>query len=315
MSAVAKWVPAAVALLAGVLVLALSPAGLAKKPLHSVSCNVSVGSGTSPENEPVPAELAGPLEAGILAKFAVLRRAALPSDQLPALSPVGLELDSQLASYYPGFVRQVKALADGGRYFLIPGFLRQQSIPPARCLPAALRQDRPRLVAQEHKLASEPVYCIVEVGHEDPGSQCEPFAAIEESARVFEPDLSEEEAIAELVPDGVASVRVSYETAAPVVATTAENVYTLIPPRGLVLREHKRLAKLSHRLEHDRHATKAEQRRLLHVFLKAIEKAIAEAEPRKVEWLDSAGELVRSIAPPSTGASNLAAGVLFSLKG
>src|SRR5271165_3708551 len=269
MNAVSKLVLAPVALLVGAVLLALSPAALAKKPLHSVRCDLSVGFGSSP-GESVPAELSGPLEAGVLSKFAVLRRAALPSDQLPALSPVGVELDAQLASYYPSYVRQVKVVAGGGRYFVIPGLVRPQTIPPARCLSAALRRDRSKLVEQEHKLVTEPVYCIVEIGHENLGSECEPFATIEASPRVFAPNLAEEP-IVELVPDGVASVRVTYKTGAPVLATTAENVYTL-PAHGVARKVRRRLERLAHRLEHFKHATKAEQRHILHVFLEALEK-------------------------------------------
>jgi len=298
MSAVAKLVLALLVALLTAIAFVLPGAALAKTPKRSPSCESSSRSVSSPAGgELVPAELSGQLEAGVLTEFGVLRRAALPSDQLPTLSPAGFELDSQLASYYPGYVRQVKTLANGGRYFVIPGFARQQRIPPASCLPVALQRERPQLVERERKLASEPAYCIIEIGAENPGSECELFAAVEQSPRVFAPTLSEE-AIVELVPDGVASVRVTYAYGAPVVAPTAENVYT-VPAHGLRSSVQRRLKKLARREEHDKHATRAEQKHMAEVFLQELEKAVAEAAPRKLEWLNSAGEVVRSIAPPS----------------
>jgi hypothetical protein len=292
---------APVALLLGIVVLAPAPVALAKT---SRSCELSSGSLKTllEAGESVPVELSTPLEAGVLSRFAVLRRAALPSDQIPALSPVGGEVDGKLVSYYPGYVRQLKVLPNGSRYFLIPGFEKPQSVPPARCLPASQRRERPQLVEQEHKLAAEPVYCIVKLGHEGSGSSCEPFATIEQSPRAFGPSLSEEPVV-ELVPDGVSSVRVTYVTGAPVVATVEENAYMLAVPQAVRARTEKRLKKVVRRLGRAKHATKAEKRRALEAFLGALERALAEAGPHKIEWLSSTGGLVRSIARPTSSGS------------
>jgi hypothetical protein len=291
-----------VALLLSALVLA--PAALAKTPKLSASCETSGGSITAliEAGESVPAELTSPLEAGIPSSFAVLRRAALPSDQIPALSPVGGEVDGDLVSYYPGYVRQLKVLPDGSRYFLIPGFAKPKSVPPGACLPASQRRDRPALVEQEHKLAVEPVYCIVATGHESSGTQCEPFAAIEQSPRVFTPRLSEAPTV-ELIPDGVASVRITYLTGASVLAPVYENEYSFAIPTAVRAGADKHLKKVLRRLEKAKPTTKAQKRRVLDKFLLALAKTGVEVEPRKVEWLDSSGGLLHSITPPkSTGA-------------
>ncbi len=294
--------------------LALAPVVPAKTPKRTVKCTVSTGGGSS-EGESLPAELSSPLEAGVVSRFAVLRRAALPSDQIPALSPVGVEVDSQLASFYPASVRQVLALPNGSRYFVVPGFAQSVQVPPADCLPPSLRHDRPELVEQESKLASAPVYCIVEIGREPAGSECVPFSLIEESPRVFGPTLPEE-TLVELVPDGVASVRVTYPGGASAVAAVAENAYMLVPPRAVQHMVQQALKKLQHRasrFEHDKHTTKAQQRRVLESFIKQIHGVLLAAAPLKVEWLGGAGELIRSIARPSAASSLISSAVGIGL--
>ncbi len=215
-------------------VLALAPVALAKTPNSSASCETSGGSISKllEADESVPAELTSTLEAGVLSKFAVLRRAALPSDQIPALSPVGGEVDRELVSYYSGYVRQLEVLPNGSRYFVIPGFAKPKRVPPAACLPASQRRDRPALVEQEHKLAAQPVYCIVAIGHESAGTECEPFAEIDQSPRVFAPHLSAAPTV-ELIPDGVASVRITYLTGASVLAAVDENEYSFAIPAAV----------------------------------------------------------------------------------
>ncbi len=290
-------------LAAGALV--ASPA-LAASAGNTQSCRPTfVETSTSPEDvESLPAELTSPLEAGVLAQFAVLRRAALPSDRIPALSSVGFQVDSQLASYYPAYVREVKTLADGTRYFLIPGFERAQSVPPAHCLSASQQVQRQKLVEQERQRAAEPVYCIVELGREASGTECEPFAEVAQSVRFFQPDLTEE-AIVELAPDGVASVRASYVSGAPVTVAVAENVYALGPRRAILQRGLKALKKLQHRIAGIKHLTTAQRRRELNRLLTRIGKVLVEAEPTKIEWLDGTGGLVRTIGRPSGRAGGL----------
>jgi hypothetical protein len=306
MSVARRYLYVPLALLISISSLALTPDALAKTPKSPASCEPSAGSVKSllEAGETVPVELSSPLEASVLSRFALLRRAALPSDQIPSLSPVGGEVDGQLLSYYPASVRQLKSLPNGNRYFLIPGFAKPQSVPPAGCLPASQRRQRPELVEKEHKLAAEPVYCIAQIGRESAGAGCTPFAEIEESPRVFAPSLSEEP-IVELVPDGVSSVRVTYIAGPPVVATVEENAYVLVAPAAVQARSERRLKKVLHRLEHAKHHTKAQQRRVLAKFLAAVGQTLVEAEPRKVEWLNSSGGLILSIARPKAGAEEV----------
>jgi hypothetical protein len=300
-------------------VLMMSAVVHATSPTRSDRCDASTGTGgPAPSGEAPPLELSSPPEAAILERFAVFRRAALPSDPLPALSPVGAQLENQLISFYPAYTRQVKTGSTGGRYFVIPGFARPLSIPRVGCLPASLRRDRPALVERAHKLASEPVYCIVEVGRETTPSECDWFSQVEESPRVFAPSLSNEAPIVELVPDGVASVRANYRIGAPVVVKTAENAYTLKPSRAVLSRERRSAREIESRTEHEEHEhdhSRAEEQRLSGAALRAILKIATEAAPVKLEWLGGAGEVVRGIAPPSPAGAFLAAGAPVDLEG
>jgi hypothetical protein len=318
MGVVGKSFIAVIASLALAAVLALSAVAHATSPTRSGRCDISSGTGTPASGgEALPLELSSPLEAAILERFAVLRRASLPSDRLPALSPVGVQLDNQLVSFYPAYTRQVKTGPTGARYFVIPGFARPLSIPPVACLPVTLRRDRTGLIEQAHRLASEPVYCIVEVGRETTPSQCDWFSLIEDSPRVFAPTLANEEPIVELVPDGVASIRASYRVGAPVVVKTAENAYTLVPSQAVLRRERRSARKLESRTEREEHEhehSRAELRRLSGEALDALFKIAAEAAPVKLEWLGGAGEVVRSIAPPSAASAFLAAGAPIDLE-
>ncbi len=67
----------------------------------------------------------------------------------------------------------------------------------------------------------EPVFCIIEVGtnKNTPVPGCEPFAQVDESFGAFQvSDFLSREPTMELVPDGVASVRITYRDTAPIVA-------------------------------------------------------------------------------------------------
>jgi hypothetical protein len=111
-------------LLAGAIGSAIAVPAMAKNgATKPPSCSNILGA-IEPGSEPEPVELSGSLEPAVVGKFAVLRRAAVPTDQLPPLNRVGSGLDSELSSYYPGYIRQLVRLANGRRSFLIPGFKR-----------------------------------------------------------------------------------------------------------------------------------------------------------------------------------------------
>jgi hypothetical protein len=258
---------------------------------------------------PLPKELSTPLEATTLSSFAIFRRPARPSDEPPGLNPaaggLGGELykDYELSSYYPAYVRQLIGLPGNRRYFVIPAFGRPEAVPPAHCFPAG---ERSELVEQEHRRSVEPVYCIIEVGGngDAPVPGCEPFAQADESFRAFHvSDFLDREPTTELVPDGVASVRITYRDRVPIVVRVKEDAFLLTPPPA----PHDRLDAYLRGLMSSvvgEHVTKTQRL----TATKKWNKAFGGTYPIKIEWLDSAGRLVRNLSPP-TAESNSATSV------
>jgi hypothetical protein len=248
---------------------------------------------------PLPKELATPLEAKIRSRFAIFRRPALPGEE-----PAGLNLaagglrselyeDYELSGYYPAYVRRLTRLPAARRYFVIPAYGRSEVVVAAHCL-AAGKSERHVLVEEQHRRLVEPVDCIIEVGGGENASPpgCEPFAAIDEAGRVFQPDLHKE-SIVELVPDGVSSVRIDYRETPPIVVPVSENAFwfTSPPPTSRVEAELKRLEPAIVTM----HLTRAQRRRSRLQW----DEAVDETEPTKIEWLNNAGRLVRTISPPT----------------
>jgi hypothetical protein len=287
---------------------ALAPAqpAAAKPSPQLVGCDASEPAqipSFGDSGEVQPQELASPPEASILASFAIFRRGALPSDQLPPLNPAS-GLDYGLASYYPAYVRQLDLPATGGRAFVIPGFRLPYSIPPARCLSPLLGEPRAKLVEEARQLAAEPVYCIVETGTGKAVSlpECTPFARIDDGGRMFAADLSRERVI-DLVPDGVASVRVVYRSGPPIVAGVSEDATIYEPPKALYKHAEKALKRrqraLARRLKSRYPHGKVPPRAAIRVYEQLLEAIDAQIEPLRVEWIGAAGAVIRTIPRPA----------------
>lgn len=257
--------------------------------------------------ETTPAELTTPLEEGIVTQFAVLRRAAGPGDLAPALSPLSGELDSELSGYYASDVRVLGALPNGTRFYLVPGLVKPLQIPPRRCLPASQRNKRAQLVEAQSKRALQPVYCIGQVGgrETESSSDCVAFDEIEHSSRPFVAGLNEEPT-AELVPDGVASVRISYSAAPAIVAAVSENAYLFAPPPALLSAAKHALVKVGQQLTRESKAGKAQRARRL---LKLLEAVLGKVEPTRVEWLGAAGAVLRTTPRPHSVLGGLLEGI------
>lgn len=263
---------------------------------HQSSCVPPAFRFTGPRR-PVPKELSTPLEATILSNFAIFRRSALPGDEPPGLSPSGLrrELykDYELSSYYPAYVRQPAGLTDRRRYFVIPAFGQPKAVPPAHCFRVGVRHE---LIEQEHRRSVEPVYCIIEAGGKGqaPVPGCEPFAQVNESHRAFRvSDFLGGKPTIELVPDGVAAVRITYRATAPITAHVSENAFLFTPPPTPNTPLDTELKQLLHRL--GKHIGKAERRRITIEY----NNAFTGTYPTRIEWLDSGGGVVRALSPPT----------------
>jgi hypothetical protein len=290
-------VVAALALLA--LLAPASQAAGQKLSKHDREClNASILGGP----ETTPTELSTPIEAPVLASFGVLRRPAIAGDAIPALSPVGNGIDSEIASWYPAYTRRVTV--GSVRYYLIPVFLKEEHVPPASCLSPRFRAQRPEIVELARKRASELSYCLVPVtGEEGPGGGgCEPFADLGNAVRVFLGGGFGGEATVALVPDGVASVRISFRTSPAVTATVGENLYAFKGPASVAVKIKRLIDQEIKTTGSKRHISKKQHKRLEAQFVKRLSKLFDESEPTKVEWLDANGALVRLIGRPKGSA-------------
>jgi hypothetical protein len=117
-------------------------------------------------------------------------------------------------------------------------------------------------------------------------------------ARLVELDDSNSDVV-ELVPDGVATVRLDYLERNVVTATVTSNAFSFTPPQRLVKDVQRRLRPLRRELiqelrkqRHHPHATPVRR------GIVRRERAIRdELRPRSVEWIGANGQIVRSFQP------------------
>lgn len=250
--------------------------------------------------EHAPAPLAGSLEAAVLAHFGVLRRAALPSDVLPPVNPAAETIETSLVGYYESDIRQLFARPNGERFFIVPGLPRPLNLPPLRCIPKEYRKSLAKAEEEDRKRAFLPQYCIVRVGGTRSlgGSSCEGFDEVGASDPVFGVPLFEEPT-AVLVPDGVASVRITGPGSISQTVAVSENAFFFEAPASLK-RERERIFKALLRANAKKHATAAERRHVRRVEA-ALFKRLLETRAAKVEWLAASGAVVKTITPLKRG--------------
>ena len=248
------------------------------------------------EAESEPVGLSGAPEPAALSMFGVLRRAAEPADQLPPLSRIGFEVDSELSSYYPSYIRQIVRLPDGSRYFVIPGLKRVPQLPPERCLPKQLRHLR--------QPEPEPVYCVAGIGPSVKllGANCQTLAEIESGSALAEPYFFSTPFQVDLVPDGVATVRLAYRGGTAITAPVSENAFMFTPPQAPIERAKATLKRLERTFElegkhESKHLTRRRRRRRAQAAIELLDRVLAELPPKQVQWLDAGGHVLRSFAP------------------
>lgn len=284
----------------GLALVALVPssAAAAKK----ARCQSSGVLGALGESQP-PAELEGSLEAPVLAQFGIFRRAQAPGDVLPPVNPAAEVIGHSLSGYYPSEIRQIAALANGARFYVVPGLPRAITVPRSECLPKALRE----LLEKERAKDAEPRYCIIATGlKQELGTEgCPPFSEVAASGPVFNL-FGGEGPQALLVPDGVAFVRVVGPGTRTVTIAVAENAYVYTPPATLEKEE----AALFHKLFKPpkvKHPTKAQRRWTERKAFRAFEEVALRTRPSRVEWLGATGQVVKSTKrPPGLGGGPLA---------
>lgn len=278
--------------------MAIAPAALAaRSPASSRSCAVDA----EPPTEMQPVPLAGAPDAAVLGSYAVLRRAQMPSDELPMLAQFAPQLG--LARYYPEEIRRIATVAGGRSVYLIPGFPPLARVPPARCLPAAERGARRQLLERAAARAAEPNYVIVSVlarrGETELEGTRRRFVDVALGGGPLSGAFATKPTL-DLVPDGVAAVRVHRAIGEPSTAPVSENAYDTTPPAALRARVQALLkaplASIRHLLSL-RHPSAAQRRRLLRDYAHSLVRSIQLLRPREVEWLDGEGRVLRSFVP------------------
>lgn len=294
MGASCKGLSATILVLLSAVLLTL-PAGAQAK---TAGCHSSV-SILRASGESAPASLSGTVEASVLAQYGVLRRAAQPSDTLPAINPAAGDIEFSLSGYFEGAIRQVLARPNGERVFIVPGLPRSLDLPPLRCVPKEVRKSLSKLEEREAKRATEPAFCVVDVGAPRTfGSEpCETFSEIPSSRRLFRLPISAEPVIL-LVPDGVASVRITGPGAATQTIAASENAYLYEMSPSIVKRRARLFARLF-RQHLKRHPSAAERERSNRLERSVIG-GLSRTEPTKVEWLDPSGVVLKTVTKPKT---------------
>jgi hypothetical protein len=271
------------------------------------------------------------LESSIRSRFAIFRRSPRQGDQPRTSNPGGgggparmLGREYELSSYYPVYIRRLPVPPAPRRSYVVPAYGRPETVPPARCFDDRIwgsgARRRSELVQQEHRRKVEPVACVLVMGGEagspggrkagSPGGRnanlagCTPFAQIESGAAAFGvSDFHGEPAIG-LVPDGVATLRLTYSGIAPILVRVRENVFALAPPKAPANRLDEELTRLESRLS-DAHLTQAQLSKLT----VRHDRLYLGTYPLKVEWLDRAGKPIRTISRSQAEASEAATSV------
>jgi hypothetical protein len=261
---------------------------------------------------PVPE--ASPLDPAATAMFAVLRRPAGAEDQVPVFNSLNENLGYELRSYFPAYLRQLTRDPGGDRYFLIVGFERSSPVLPPSCFPPRQRRLQAELVEAQRKREHTPVYCIEDVsaaqGHYG-GSGCQPFAAVQSGARLIAQDESSTDVV-ELVPDGVAAVRLHYLQGNAVTSAVAGNAFTFIPPQRPLKEAQLKLRHLRRQIVGRFRAGRGHRLHLLRRFVKLARKIRKRLQPQNVEWIGPGGQVIRSFTPHVEALGGASFGGIFT---
>jgi hypothetical protein len=284
-------------------------AGKRPTPRHRCSFSIeSIGNNA-------PTAVSGPFDPATTGTFAVLRRASLPEDTPPPINPFAEDLSYRLRTYFPGEIRQLEQDAEGNRYFLLPGFERGFPVVPARCLPERLRKRQAKFIAEQRRREIEPAYCIEVIGPHRPryaGGSCQPFSTIQTGERLIATAASRSDVI-ELAPDGVATVRIRYPAGEVIDAPVSSNSYSFTPPPRLIK---EALAAIRHLVaKGTMHLSERQREALGRLLVKRAEHLSARLIPQTVQWLDAAGNTLRSFTPSSRIRGLALLGLLISGEG
>jgi hypothetical protein len=274
--------------LAAVALCAASVTGVA----HGARVRAQGGLGP-PVPEPAPSTQLPPSD--VLGRFAVLRGAVSPADQLPPLSTFGFAFSESLATYNPAASRLVATLPSGGQLFLIIGVSQKIRAPPAAIVPEKYRKTIKKQIRALAPFSAAPTYCLTPLGDTGPlvgpRAGCEPFSL---QPNGFAITSTQDNLVGRpgrtlvgLVPDGVASVQLDFPHRASLSAAVAQNIYVA---HG----DFSYLDSLEQQLERASRGRASPRLRL------ALGRRISDAAtPSRVRWLDATGQVSDSFPRPS----------------
>jgi len=248
-----------------------------------------------------PVTTTEPPAASVLASYAVLRRPAANADQPPPINSLAEQVDIALGRYNPAYLRQLTQRPGGRRFFLVPGFPPHVEIPPARCLPRALRRQRPKLVEQQARRERIPVACIVTIdpnrdrSGSEGGESCRRFRDVTKYESLSG-GLFESGEHAGILPDEIATVRVHFGDGPTVQVPVAGNfyLYKVDPAQRKKLRRQLRLLQRRF-LDSPRPRTRARRRQLERRFFALTNRAIRRFMPTNIELLAADGHVVKNV--------------------
>lgn len=258
-----------------------------------------------------PATTADPLDAALLARYAVLRRPGTAADQPPPINSLAAQVTFSLGRYNPAYVRQLTQRPGGRRFFVVPGFPPHMEVPPARCLPRELRPQRPKLVEQQARRERIPVACIVTVA---PNPDRSGFEGDETCPRLravtkyehLSGGLLESGQHAGVLPDEIAGVRVHFGHSPTVQVPAVGNFYLYkVDPaqRRKLLRQLKLLEQRF--VDAPRPRTRAGRRQLVRRFLALSGRAVLRFMPTNIELLAADGHVVKNVKRAKDATSTL----------
>ena len=244
-----------------------------------------------------PPQRAVSLSAAVLTQFGVLRRPPTAQDAVPARALGALPL----GSYDPAYVRRLGGSGSGG-VFLVVGHLLDP-LPFISCesggLPAQLR----KLVPRERALAKLATYCLVTSSPRADTYSCSPLQTVSSGyslgqvARLSDAGTDGvspgPNQTGGLVPDGVASVTLTYR-ATRVTALVTSNYFAIAPPAAPQALTHA-FTKLQEQIRASK-PTAAQERRLAQ-----LERDLSTfSVPAIVQWQNAAGAVLRQFRRPRT---------------
>lgn len=250
------------------------------------------------ESHGAPRPLMTSLPRDIVARYGIFRRHSLPSDvpQGGAKRLVRELADYfEVGSYYAAYIRRLGGSTSDSAYFVVPGFARVGSLYPTVC---GSRIERRRRAEERRHRITEPIYCIVEMRRQKKVRPlgCEPFAAVPHGVALFESNGVTRKLQVLLAPDGVVGQRLHYREVPGMLIQVSDNAFsfTPAPPSAQVSSE---LAQLAPELGE---SNLSRQQRAQ--VTRKWDAVVAKTHPTKIEWVGSAGEVLKTMMPPSSEA-------------